>query len=236
VWGFTGFEQQAAVGSDNFGDASAAVSPFSASGAGLEIVAGAATAAARPFAASAAGLEIVDGSAVISCCSFAAASDGLESIGGSAGVALQSFAADSSAEESFAGSAEVSMSPFAALGADTTPPEDRTFIVPPDVRTVIAMRAVAIFYKAPTAVADYGVDWSRELRDGDAVLTSSWSVTPDDPDFDDLVASIPVLTTTITGITLSGGTVDKKYKVVNTVVTKDGRTLPQTLTVIGAPR
>ena len=74
------------------------------------------------------------------------------------------------------------------------------------------------YIKDPQSVLDYGFKWSDWLDTDDTVSTSTWNVpTGINEDSDSK-------TDTTTTIWLSGGTVGKKYKVTNRVVTTDGRT------------
>jgi len=81
------------------------------------------------------------------------------------------------------------------------------------------------FYKDPSAVLDYQMDWSSWL-DTDTISTSTWTVPTGitkDSDNND--------TTTAT-IWLSGGTAGTTYEIVNKIVTANGRTEERTLTII----
>jgi hypothetical protein len=40
---------------------------------------------------------------------------------------------------------------------------------------------MSFLLKDPEAVLDYAVDWGAEYLSGDALQTSSWSVSPDEP-------------------------------------------------------
>jgi hypothetical protein len=80
---------------------------------------------------------------------------------------------------------------------------------------------MSFLLKDPEAVLDYAVDWGAEYLSGDALATSSWSVSPDEPGgaaiagsaFDLLIATVQV----------GGGTPGKIYRVTNHVTTASGR-------------
>ena len=80
---------------------------------------------------------------------------------------------------------------------------------------------MSFLLKDPEAVLDYAVDWGAEYLTGDALATSNWSVSPDEPDgasiaghaFDLLIATVQV----------AGGVPGKIYRVTNHVTTVGGR-------------
>ncbi len=80
---------------------------------------------------------------------------------------------------------------------------------------------MSFLLKDPEAALDYALDWGAEYLSGDALLDSSWSVTPDEPggaaivgsQFDLLVATVQV----------AGGVPGKIYRVTNHVTTASGR-------------
>jgi len=81
------------------------------------------------------------------------------------------------------------------------------------------------YIKDPQSVLDYGFDWSDWLDTGDTVSTSTWNVPTgitEDSDSN---------TGTTTTVWLSGGTVGKKYKITNRMVTADGRTVDRSFYV-----
>ncbi|HZY76546.1 MAG TPA: hypothetical protein VFE40_09525 [Jatrophihabitantaceae bacterium] len=71
--------------------------------------------------------------------------------------------------------------------------------------------------KDPDAVLDYQIDWSAWL-DGDTIVTSVWIVP------DGIVKDSDSHTDTAATIWLSGGTIDKTYRVTNRITTAAGRT------------
>lgn len=81
------------------------------------------------------------------------------------------------------------------------------------------------FTKAPHAVLDYSIDWSKWLA-GDQVETSEWSVS--DPS---LEATNEANTTTQATVWLSGGTAGQSYTVTNQITTAGGRTDERSFTV-----
>ena len=80
---------------------------------------------------------------------------------------------------------------------------------------------MSFLLKDPEAVLDYAVDWGAEYLSGDALQTSSWSVSPIEDDgatiagseFDLLIATVQV----------AGGVPGKIYRVTNHVTTASGR-------------
>lgn len=80
---------------------------------------------------------------------------------------------------------------------------------------------MSFLLKDPEAVLDYAVDWGADYLAGDALQTSSWSVSPAEDGgaeiagsaFDLLVASVQV----------AGGAPGKIYRVTNHVTTASGR-------------
>lgn len=76
---------------------------------------------------------------------------------------------------------------------------------------------MARYIKDPSAVLDYGFDWTDWL-DGDTIATSTWTAPTG------LTVASHSNTTTTTLAWLSGGTAGQVYSVVNRVVTAGGRT------------
>lgn len=80
---------------------------------------------------------------------------------------------------------------------------------------------MSLLLKDPDALLDYSVDWGTDYLSGDALASSSWSVSPDGPgsltiagsSFDLLVSSAQV----------AGGEPGKIYRLSNTVMTAGGR-------------
>lgn len=81
------------------------------------------------------------------------------------------------------------------------------------------------FTKDPSAVLDYQIDWSDWLG-SDTISTSSWDVQ------DGITEESDEKTTTTTTIWLSGGTAGSDYKLVNQIVTAEGRTDERTITIL----
>jgi hypothetical protein len=79
--------------------------------------------------------------------------------------------------------------------------------------------------KDPDEVLDYNIDWSKRLVTGDTISTSTWFVP------DGLTNEEEDKTTTETTVWLSGGTLAQNYSVLNRVVTVEGRTMDQTVTL-----
>jgi hypothetical protein len=80
--------------------------------------------------------------------------------------------------------------------------------------------------KDPSAVLDYGVDWTDWL-DGDTISTSTWTVPSG------ITKDSDSKTTTGTIIWLSGGTLGESYVLVNRIVTTNSpaRTDERTIVV-----
>ena len=80
---------------------------------------------------------------------------------------------------------------------------------------------MTLLLKDPGAMLDYSVDWGRDYLDGDVLAASSWTVSPVEPggivvvasQFDLLIATVEV----------SGGVPGTLYRLVNQVVTANGR-------------
>ena len=81
------------------------------------------------------------------------------------------------------------------------------------------------YIKDPQSVLDYGFDWSDWLDTGDTVSTSTWTVPTG------ITEDSETETSTATTIWLSGGTVGKKYKITNRMVTANGRTVDRSFYV-----
>ena len=81
------------------------------------------------------------------------------------------------------------------------------------------------FIHDPDAVLDYTVNWETWL-DGDTISASSWTLptglTEDSNTFGDSIATV----------WLSGGTVGKRYSIVNHITTAAGREEDQTLIIV----
>lgn len=80
---------------------------------------------------------------------------------------------------------------------------------------------MALVLKDPDGALDYSVDWGSRYLIGDVLTESSWSVVPvesggltiDSSRFDTLSATVNV----------SGGRIGKVYRLLNQVVTSEGR-------------
>jgi hypothetical protein len=78
--------------------------------------------------------------------------------------------------------------------------------------------------KDPQAVLDFHVAWADWLE-GDTIASSTWSVPAG------LVAVADTFTASDSTIWLSGGTINKKYVVTNSIVTAEGRQQDYTFAV-----
>ncbi len=86
-----------------------------------------------------------------------------------------------------------------------------------------------LFYKEPTEKFDYQLQWT--LSSGDSIVSSVWASTPagltlSAPSFGVLTAPVYQTTTWI-----ESGTLDTDYTLTNTIVTTQGRTDIQTVTI-----
>lgn len=80
---------------------------------------------------------------------------------------------------------------------------------------------MSFLLKDPEAVIDYAVDWGTDYLSGDALLDSSWSVSPNEPGGATITGSqFDLLTTTVQ---VAGGVTGKIYRVTNHVTTASGR-------------
>lgn len=79
----------------------------------------------------------------------------------------------------------------------------------------------SLLIKDPDSRVDYAFDWDAAYLDGQILVASMWSVTPDEPGaiVVDASAFDPVRTST----TLSGGVVGHSYRVTNRVTLSDGQ-------------
>lgn len=81
--------------------------------------------------------------------------------------------------------------------------------------------SMSFLLKDPEALLDYAVDWGAEYLSGDALVDSSWSISPAEADgatiagsaFDLLIATVQV----------AGGRPGRIYRVTNHVTTVSGR-------------
>lgn len=87
------------------------------------------------------------------------------------------------------------------------------------------MRGRYVVEKDPSAVLDYGFDWSAWLADGDTIASVVWTV-PTGITKDNQSES-----TTIATVWLSGGTAQTQYLVGCKITTAAGRVDERTLTV-----
>jgi hypothetical protein len=76
--------------------------------------------------------------------------------------------------------------------------------------------------KDPEEVKDYIMDHSAALEDGETISTSSWTISGDDSV---LVEDSNEIDDERAVIWLSGGTLNVRYLLTNTITTSEGRTL-----------
>lgn len=92
---------------------------------------------------------------------------------------------------------------------------------------ILANGPVLSCVKDPSAVLDYGLDWTTWLA-GDTINTSTWTVSAGITKTSESVDPTNKATT----IWLSGGTAGVEYDIVNRIVTVGGRTDERTIRVI----
>jgi hypothetical protein len=80
---------------------------------------------------------------------------------------------------------------------------------------------MSFLLKDPEAVLDYAVDWGAEYLSGDALQTSTWSVSPAEPDGATIAGSACDLL--ISTVQVAGGTSGRIYRITNHVTTASGR-------------
>lgn len=90
------------------------------------------------------------------------------------------------------------------------------------------MPTLQTFTHDPDAKLDYSIDWTKWLATGDAVQTSSWTVSPTGPS---LTGNSVDAGGKITTIWFDGGEVGKRYVLTNSIVTTNGREDDRSITV-----
>ena len=80
---------------------------------------------------------------------------------------------------------------------------------------------MSLYLKDPQARIDYAINWSAAYLDGQAIATSSWTVSPAEPDAISIVASSFDMQRT--SATLSGGTAGHVYRITNRITLTDGQ-------------
>lgn len=85
--------------------------------------------------------------------------------------------------------------------------------------------AVVDYHKDPSAVLDYGFDWSEWLDAGENITTSTWTSS--------VGITIDSSSHSLTSSTvwLSGGTSSQVYEVTNEIITNAGRTDQRSLNI-----
>lgn len=86
--------------------------------------------------------------------------------------------------------------------------------------------------KDPNDVLDYDVDWSRRLDSGDTISTATFSLTTDAG----LTIASQSNTTTVAKVWLSGGTAALTGEILCRIVTANGRTMDQSVSLPIASR
>jgi hypothetical protein len=85
--------------------------------------------------------------------------------------------------------------------------------------------AVVVFFKDPSAVLDYTLDWSSWLDDTDTISAAAWTVPAG------LTNVLETNTTTTTTVWLGSGVLDTTYAVYCRITTLGGRTDDRTITI-----
>ena len=83
--------------------------------------------------------------------------------------------------------------------------------------------------KDPAETLDYDIDWSQRLLTGDTIVSSSWAAMASGSS---LTINSNSFTTTLTKIWLSGGVLGQKYRLTNTVVTANGDTMVESVSIL----
>jgi hypothetical protein len=79
---------------------------------------------------------------------------------------------------------------------------------------------VDVYTADPTSVLDYSKDWKSFLKDGETLVSSTWTI-PEG--IEEPPGKPQSITGDITTVWLTGGTNETLYVVTNHVVTSDGR-------------
>ena len=82
------------------------------------------------------------------------------------------------------------------------------------------------YIKDPRALLDYGNEWSDWLTGDDVIESSGWSVPKG------LTKVRESMTDTTTTVWVSGGVIDARHDLVNSIVTAEGRKEVKTITLI----
>ena len=80
---------------------------------------------------------------------------------------------------------------------------------------------MSFLLKDPAAVLDYAVDWGAEYLSGDALATSGWSVSPEEPGGATIAGSAFDLL--LSTVQVAGGRAGHIYRITNHVTTASGR-------------
>lgn len=81
------------------------------------------------------------------------------------------------------------------------------------------------FEHAPNADLDYGFIWTKWLEQGETITSSTWEASTG------ITLSKPQIDGNVTSVFAAGGEANKFYKLVNTIVTSEGRKDTRTLTL-----
>lgn len=80
---------------------------------------------------------------------------------------------------------------------------------------------MSLYVKDPAATLDYSIDWAAGYLSGQTIISSAWSVTPEEPG--GVLIEDQIYEPGRTSVTVSGGVRGHIYRVANHVVLSDGR-------------
>jgi hypothetical protein len=84
--------------------------------------------------------------------------------------------------------------------------------------------ALPTYTKDPSAILDYGHDWTEWMDEGDEITASTWAAAPDADDGGTLITSNPTFDAAgPTTVWLAGGVAGESYTVTNHITTAEGR-------------
>ena len=88
------------------------------------------------------------------------------------------------------------------------------------------------YLKGPQATLDYVIDWSANyLLSGEQITASSWFILPQGMPNDLVIDNIPLPTSGVTTVFVTGGRAGIIYQLTNQITTDQGRTDERSLTI-----
>ena len=87
--------------------------------------------------------------------------------------------------------------------------------------------------KSPTEITRRGIDWTEWLacnNPGATITAAPWTIHPDDDDAT-LTLSQETLSGAVATVLITGGTVNKSYRLINTVAVSDGQSILATVQI-----